>query len=189
MKKQKATTCPASNPITVLLAENHPGVRKSVKLEIERDGDIVVIGEAKDGGEAVKFAMTLKPHVIIMDIGMPFLNGLQATRQIMEASSSTQVIMLSAYSDEEYINEALKIGASGYLVKQSMPEFLAQAVREVSAGRTYFSESIPQALRNQCLKVFSKSQSLKRRAVRLALSSESSPHHGAINEKHGHCRN
>ena len=183
MRKLKTTTLPAAGPITVLLAENHPGFRKSVKLEIERDGDIVVIGEAKDGGEAVKFAMTLKPHVIIMDIGMPFLNGLQATRQIMEASSSTQVIMLSAYSDEEYINEALKSGASGYLVKQFMPEFLAQAVREVSAGGTYFSESIPKELRNRCLKVFSKSQSLKRRAVRSALSSEDSPHHGAINQK------
>jgi DNA-binding NarL/FixJ family response regulator len=189
MRKKKTTTFLAPSPIAVMLAENHRAFRNSVKLEIERDGDIVVIGEAKDGCEAVRLAMTLKPDVIIMDIGMPFLNGLQATRQILEAAPATRVIILSAYPDAEYINEALKCGASGYLIKQSMPEFLAQAVRKVNSGRTYFSESIPKVLRNHCLKVFSKSQSLKRRAVLLALSSEDSPHHGAINEKHGHFRN
>jgi len=140
--------------ITVLLAEDHAAYRKSLKLLVESGGDIEVIGEAKNGCEAVRLNKSLHPEVIVMDIAMPLLNGLQATRQIMETSPATKVLILSSHSDPEYIEQAMVFGASGYLLKQSSAEVLAQAIREVLMGKAYFSAAISKQLRDRCQKIF-----------------------------------
>ena len=144
----------AVDQITVLLAEDHAAYRKSLKLLVESDGDIDVVGEAKNGLEAVRLNKSLQPDVIVMDIAMPLLNGLQATRQIMETSPATKVLILSSHSDSEYIEQAMVFGASGYLLKQSAAAVLAQAIREVLVGKAYFSVAISKKLRDRCQKVF-----------------------------------
>jgi DNA-binding NarL/FixJ family response regulator len=185
MKRQEPIESSSTKQITVLLAEDNATFRKSLKLLIEADGDIAVVGEAKNGCEAVRLAMSLRPDVIIMDIAMPYLNGLQATQQILLASPATRVLILSAHPDPEYIQHAMLFGASGYLIKQSSTQFLAQAVREAKSGNTYFSLSISKKLRDQCRKVFGKSELLKRKTAHRALSAADSPHHAAFIEEHG----
>lgn len=175
MKRQELIESSPVKQITVLLAEDHAGFRKSLKLLIESDRDIEVVGEAKTGWEAVRLSMSLHPEVIVMDIAMPLLNGLQATEQIMATSPATRVLILSAYPDPEYIKQAVLLGASGYLIKPSSIQVLAQAIREVFKGHAYFSTSIPQRLRDQCRKLFLKGDLLKRRAAHMELSDEASP--------------
>jgi DNA-binding NarL/FixJ family response regulator len=142
------------NQITVLLAEDHAGYRKSLKLLVESDGDIEVVGEAKNGSEAVRLNKTLCPDVIVMDVAMPLLNGLQATRQILATSPAAKVLILSSHSDPEYIEQAIIFGASGYLLKQSSADVLAQAIREVLMGNAFFSAAISKQLRDRCQKIF-----------------------------------
>jgi DNA-binding NarL/FixJ family response regulator len=144
----------AVDQITVLLAEDHAAYRKSLKLLVESCGDIEVIGEATNGREAVRLNKSLHPDVIVMDIAMPLLNGLQATRQIMETFPATKVLILSSHSDPEYIEQAMVLGASGYLLKQSSADVLAQAIRDVLVGKACFSATISKQLRHRCQKVF-----------------------------------
>ena len=148
-------------PITLLLAEDHAVFRKSLKLLVEMQGDIKVVGEAKNGKEALQMSVRLHPDVVIMDIAMPILNGLLATRGIVEASPKTRVLMLSSHPDQEYIEQAVLYGASGYLIKQSSAPVLAEAIREVFAGKTYFSASISKRIQDESRKVFDKRQLLK----------------------------
>src|SRR5476651_1356522 len=138
MKKQDLIVSSTLNQITVLLAEDNASFRKSLKSLIESDGDIEVVGEAKNGRESVRLAKSLHPEVIVMDIGMPLLNGLNATQQIMASSPDTRVLILSAHPDPEYIMQAVLLGASGYLIKQSSAHVLPQAVREVTKGNSFF---------------------------------------------------
>ena len=133
--------------ITVLLVEDHTIVRQGLRLLIEADGDIQIVGEAKTGREAVQMARNIRPEVIVMDIAMPLLNGLQATRQILKDLPSTKVLILSAHSDPEYVDQVVKIGALGYLVKQSSGDVLAMAIRELQKGKTFFSPSIAKLLK------------------------------------------
>ena len=140
--------------IKVLLAEDHAEYRKSLKVLVESDGDIEVIGEAKNGSEAVRLNKSLRPDVIVMDVAMPLLNGLQATRQILATSPATKVLILSAHSDPEYIEQAMVFGASGYLLKQSSADVLARAIREVLRGNAYFSAAISKQFRDRCQKIF-----------------------------------
>jgi len=147
--------------IRILLAEDHANFRKSLKTLIESDKDFEVVGEAKDGKQAVKLAGELQPDIVIMDIGMPLLNGLEATRQVMTRNPSTRVLILSSYSEPEYIKKAMEVGVSGYLIKQSSAPVLIEAIREVLGGKTYFSSSIPKRLRDGCQKAFDKRQLLK----------------------------
>jgi DNA-binding NarL/FixJ family response regulator len=130
------------NPIAVLLVEDHTIVRQGLRLLIEADGDIKIAGEAKTGREAVKMAHELRPDVIVMDIAMPLLNGLQATRQILKTAPATKILILSAHSDPEYVEQVVKAGALGYLVKQTSGEVVARAIRELQKGKTYFAPSI-----------------------------------------------
>ncbi len=160
-------------PISVLLAEDHASFRKSLKWLIESDGDIEVVGEAKNGFEAVSLTTSLHPEVIVMDIAMPLVNGLEATQQIMATSPASRVIILSSHPDPEYVQQAMVFGASGYLIKQSSTQFLAQAVREVRKGNTYFSASISKPLREECRKLFSQGELLKKRTARLVSSDKS----------------
>jgi len=153
MKKLDRDDLPLDQ-ITVLLAEDHTAYRKSLKLLVESDGDIDVIGAAKNGCEAVRLNKRLHPDVILMDIAMPLLNGLQATRQILATFPATKVLMLSSHSDPEYIEQAMLFGASGYLLKQSSAIVLVQAIREVLMGNAYFSAAISKQLRDRCQKIF-----------------------------------
>jgi DNA-binding NarL/FixJ family response regulator len=178
MKRQARTESLPEKQITVLLAEDHASFRKSLRLLIESDGKIKVVGEAKNGREALRLTWKLLPDVVVMDIAMPLLNGLQATRQIMGTSPATKVLILSAHPDPEYIEQAMIFGASGYLLKQSSTQVLAQAVREVKKGNAYFSTSISSNLRDQCRRLFGKGELQRKKAARQALSDESSPRHG-----------
>jgi len=132
-----------------------------------------VVGQAKNGSEAVRLAGSLHPDVILMDIAMPLLTGLQATRQIAVRWPAIRVLILSANPDPEYIRQASVLGASGYLIKQASAQAFAQAVREVSKGNTYFSTSIPHRLRDQCQKLFDGAERLKRKVARTALCAAS----------------
>jgi DNA-binding NarL/FixJ family response regulator len=170
MKKQEPIASLPVKQITVLLADDHATFRKSLKLLVESDGDIKVVGAAKNGREAVRLTMSLHPQVIIMDIAMPLLTGLEATPQILKASPATRVLILSAHPDPEYIKQAVTCGASGYLIKQSSTQVLAQAVREVVKGNSFFCAPISKPLRDQCRKLFGIGELLKKKTAALALS-------------------
>ena len=117
-----------------------------MKLLLERVEDIEVVGEASDGREAVRLAKKLQPNIVIMDIGMPLLNGLDAATQIVRENERVGVIILSMYTDESYIVRALDAGARGYLLKDNADDDVERAIRSVAMGRPFFSPSIARAL-------------------------------------------
>jgi DNA-binding NarL/FixJ family response regulator len=133
-------------PITVLLAEDHAIVRQGLCALLNTDGSFRVVGEARTGREAVELARALRPDVILMDIAMPVMNGLEATRQILAANPAAKVIILSAHSDDAYIERTSKAGVAGFLEKQTSAEVLTKAIREVAKGGTYFSPAIAKRL-------------------------------------------
>ncbi|MCX6927104.1 MAG: response regulator transcription factor [Verrucomicrobia bacterium] len=132
--------------ITVLLADDNRVVRTEFRKLLELEDDLEVVGEAKNGLQAVAMANRLHPELVLMDIAMPLLNGLQATRQILKAAPATKVLMLSAHSDDVYVEEATKSGAVGYLVKQTAADSVCSAIRQLQKGNTSFSPSIPSRL-------------------------------------------
>ena len=132
--------------ITVLLADHNKVVRTAFRKLLEGEADLEVVGEVSNGRQAVARAKKLRPAVVLMDVSMPLLNGLQATREILAADPKTKVLMLSADSEEAYIEESLKAGARGYLLKQSSLEKACDAIREVHKGKMVFSASIPRRL-------------------------------------------
>jgi len=134
------------NETRVLLADDHLVVRKGLRFLLEQDPGITVVGEAGDGREAVRLADELSPAVIVMDIAMPQLNGIDATALILKRSPNTGIIMLSMHSDEGYLVRALSAGAKGYLLKDSAEDDLVRAVQTVAQGRPFFSPRIAQAL-------------------------------------------
>jgi len=136
-------------PITVLLAEDHTIVREGFRKMLELEKDLAVVGEAQNGREAIALAVKLKPAVVLMDIAMPLLNGLEATRQILKALPLTKVLMLSAHSDHAYVENAIEAGAAGFLLKQTSAHEVCRAIREVQAGKTFFSPAISKHLAHQ----------------------------------------
>jgi len=132
--------------ITVLLAEDHPLVRVGFRALLEHERDIEVVGEAETGRQAVRLTRKLRPAVVVMDIAMPLLNGLEATRQIRRDFPDTRVLILSAYSDDAYVEQAIGLGAAGFFLKQTSSDILATAIREVHKGNTFFSHSIAKRL-------------------------------------------
>ena len=130
----------------ILIADDHGIVRTGLKLLLERLPDMQVVGEAADGREAVRMAAELRPDIVIIDIGMPLLNGIEAAAQIIRQDERTGVIMLSMYSDESYIVRALDAGARGYLLKDNADDDIERAIRSVAAGRPFFSPAIAQSL-------------------------------------------
>jgi DNA-binding NarL/FixJ family response regulator len=132
------------NFITVLLAEDHMVVREGLQRILEVERDIKVVGEADTGRRAVEMALELRPDVIVMDIAMPQLNGLEATRQIREALPEARIIILSAHSDDAYVERAMELGAAGYLIKQTSVHALIDAIRTVFAGQTVYSPAVEQ---------------------------------------------
>jgi DNA-binding NarL/FixJ family response regulator len=129
-------------PIRILLADDHNLLRDGLRLLLERQPDFEVVAEASDGREALRLAGEHRPDVAVMDIAMPVLNGIEATRQIVETCAPTAVIMLSMHHDESYVVRALNAGARGYLLKDSLKADLIAAVKSVSQGHSYFSLKI-----------------------------------------------
>lgn len=132
-------------PITVLIADDHATLRKGLRVLLDYEEGIKVVGEAADGGEAVRLAKKLKPHVVIMDISMPVLTGVEATRQIRAALPDTQVLIVSAAPDENQIKQALDGGAKGFVAKQTSLSNVPAAVRELHRGNTFVGVTMPDA--------------------------------------------
>ena len=132
--------------IRILLADDHNLIRGGLRLVIEQQPDLIVVGEAGDGRQAVSLATSLKPNVAVLDIGMPNLNGIEAAKQITEGESGAAVVILSMYSDETYILRALKAGARGYLLKDSAEADLVRAIRSVAEGKSFFSPTVSRVL-------------------------------------------
>ena len=128
--------------IKVLLVEDHNVVREGLRNLIELEDDLEVVGEAHTGREAVVQIKKLQPDVVLMDIAMPLLNGLEATRQMVKANPATKVLMLSAHSDDAYVKNATESGAMGFLLKQSTAHDVCLAIREVHKGNQFFSPTI-----------------------------------------------
>jgi DNA-binding NarL/FixJ family response regulator len=129
-----------------LIADDHGIVRKGLRFLLSQDPDIEVVGEAEDGREAVRLAGETGPHVVILDIAMPQLNGLDAAAQISKQHPRTGVILLSMHSDEEFVVRALTAGAKGYLLKDSAEPDIVRAVHAVATGKTFFSPAIAHTL-------------------------------------------
>lgn len=128
--------------IRVLIAEDHLMVRAGIRALLEKAGDIHVLGEASNGQEAIEMAEELKPDVLIMDIMMPRMNGIQAAENIRGMKLPTQVLLLSMYADEGFVHQALQCGVKGYVLKSSVSDELLWAVRAVAGGQTYLSSPI-----------------------------------------------
>jgi two-component system response regulator NreC len=132
--------------IRVLLADDHNLIRAGLRRVVESHSEFVVAGEAEDGRQAVAMAESLKPDVVVMDIGMPLLNGIEAARQIRTGRPDTQIVMLSMHSDEGYVLRALKAGAKAYLLKDSAEADLARAIHAAAEGKSFFSPAVGKVL-------------------------------------------
>lgn len=132
--------------IRILLADDHTIIRSGIKLLLEQQPDFKVVAEASDGREAVELVSKHHPDVAVLDIGMPELNGIEATRQIASTAASTQVVILSMHADEGYVLRALKAGARGYILKNSAEADLIRAIRSVAEGKSFFSPVISKML-------------------------------------------
>jgi len=134
------------NPIRILLADDHTVMRNGLRLLLERQPNLTVVGEASDGRETVRAAESVSPDVVVMDIAMPNLNGIEAARQITAARPETAIVILSMHSDESYVIRALKAGARAYLLKDSAEGDLIAAIHAISEGKSFFSPAISRIL-------------------------------------------
>jgi DNA-binding NarL/FixJ family response regulator len=153
--------------ITVLLAEDHMIVREGFRKMLELEADLEVVGEAENGRQAVALVKKLRPAVVVMDIAMPLLNGLEATRQILKAVPGTRILILSAHSDKAYVKNATDSGAMGFLLKQASAHVLSEGIREVNRGNIFFGPVIVQRLRQQERKTLDRAGRSQSRNVRL----------------------
>ena len=132
--------------ITVLLAEDHDIVREGLRLLLKLNGNFDVVGEAKNGREAIQLARKFQPNVIVMDIAMPILNGFEATRKIRFEAPDSKILILSAHADDEYVERMLAEGVAGYLIKQSSGQVFIEAIQKIAKGKPFFSKSIAKRL-------------------------------------------
>lgn len=130
----------------LVLVDDHPMFRKALRLMIDLEEDLKVIGEANDGLEAIEQVRELKPDIVVMDINMPNLNGIDATRKILEESPKTKILVLSIHSSQQYVESMLEAGATGYLLKESAPEELIKAIRIICEGKSYLSADITEIM-------------------------------------------
>jgi DNA-binding NarL/FixJ family response regulator len=130
--------------ITVLLVDDHSLVRRGFRRMLEDEPDMEVVGEAGDGEESIKLAKQLQPQVVVMDCALPGMNGLQATRAIIEDSPKTGVLMLSMHSENTWVRQAIEAGAKGYVLKNALDLELSAAIRKVAAGETVFDPKVEQ---------------------------------------------
>ena len=158
---------PAKKQITVLLAEDHAVVRQGLSALLKADGHFKMVGEARNGREAVDMAKALSPDVVLMDVAMPVLNGLEATRQILAANPSAKIMILSAHSDDEYIERMNEAGVAGFLEKQTSAEILTRSILEVAAGKRVFSPSIAKRLNHDHSKSRDRNGAVKSNGNRL----------------------
>jgi DNA-binding NarL/FixJ family response regulator len=144
--------------VRIILADDHKIMREGLKALLEKQTDIEVIAEAENGLEAVRLTQRLKPDIVIMDIGMPGLNGVEATRQIVTEVQGVKVIALSMHSDRRFVIEMLKVGAAGYLLKDSASEELTSAIRAVAANQPYLSPKVTDVVIKDYLNTISRSE-------------------------------
>jgi DNA-binding NarL/FixJ family response regulator len=144
--RYSASKTPTLKQIRILLADDHTIVRSGIRLLLEQQPDFKVVGEANDGREAVELVSKHHPDVAVLDIGMPQLNGIEATMQIAAAEPATQVVILSMHADEGYVLRALKAGARGYILKNAAEADLIRAIRSVAEGKSFFSPVIGKML-------------------------------------------
>jgi len=133
--------------IRILLADDHTVMRSGLRLLLERQHNLQVVGEAADGREAVELAASEKPDVVVMDIAMPHLNGVEAARQIASRSPQTAIAILSMHSDESYVIRSLKAGARAYLLKDSAEADLIAAIHAITEGKSFFSPAVRKILK------------------------------------------
>jgi DNA-binding NarL/FixJ family response regulator len=140
--------------ITVLLCDDHTAVRAGLRLLLEAAEDIEVVGEVENGRRVVPETKRLLPEVVLLDISMPLLNGVEAARQIAKEVPSAKVMILSAHSDDQYVQHAIEAGAVGYLMKETSANDLLQAIREVAKGNAFFSPPVARRLVKQSQEMF-----------------------------------
>jgi len=154
--------------ITVLLAEDHNIVREGFRCLLKHESDIEVVGEAETGRQAVQLTRKLRPAVVVMDIAMPLLNGMEATRQIRKTCPDTKVLILSAHSDDAYVEQMSALGAAGFLLKQTSSHALATAIREVQKGNAFFSPAVAKRVRARDQKSLDRGGKFKKKNNRLS---------------------
>jgi two-component system, NarL family, response regulator NreC len=137
----------------VLIADDHGVVRKGLRLLLEQYPELVVVGEAANGREAVTMAASLSPQVVVLDVAMPILNGIEAAEQILKVNSHVGVILLTMHADESYVLRALHAGVKGYLLKESAEEDLLAAIKSVANGKPFFSKAINEVLLEDYMRV------------------------------------
>ena len=153
--------------ITVLLSDDHTIVRQGLRLLLETADDIQVVGETADGHVTVRETKRLKPDVVLLDIAMPLLNGLEAARQIAKEVPAAKVLILSAYTDDAYIEHAISAGAAGYLMKETAGDDLLRAIREVAKGNAFFSPPVARRLLKQWQEKFLNGSPIKNTTAKL----------------------
>jgi len=153
--------------INVLLADDHTVVRQGLRMLLDGEADMSVVGEADNGLQTVQMARKLRPDVVVLDVAMPHLNGLEVTRRITRDLPDTRVLVLSSYSDEEYVRQLTEQGACGYLVKQTAATDLVKAIREAHKGNAFFSPSISRRFLEQCRDAFNRGNPTPKKTGRL----------------------
>jgi two-component system response regulator NreC len=139
--------------LRILLADDHTVMRAGLRTLLERQPNLEVVGETENGRQTVELSASLKPDVLVMDVGMPILNGIEATKQIVDQCSTTSVVILSMHSDEAYVMRALKAGARAYLLKDSAAADLIGAIEAVSQGKSFFSPKVSRILAEDYVRV------------------------------------
>jgi two-component system response regulator NreC len=137
-----------TDKLRILLAEDHKTVREGIKLLVNNQPDMEVIGEADNGAAVIELSQKLNPDIVLMDISMPQLNGLKATKKLKEICSKVKVLTLTRHTDDGYIRQLIKAGASGYVLKQSAPSELINAIRVVASGKSYLDPTLTQNVVN-----------------------------------------